>query len=151
ASVAGGRECELMLQCGRPILDDGGVARVHALARRAVDWAALVRMALHHGLLAFLARHLTTMPDAVPPPVLDHLTSFMRKNANQNRFLLGEVGRLVAALGERGITAVPVSGVVSGAVIYDDPTLSGDQQSQLLLRPGSGARAASLLGALGYP
>ena len=144
-------EDELILCGARLRLGPREVRHLRRLLHGDLDWDHLLKMAVRHGVIPLLHRHLKTMgPEAVPPAVLEHLQDRARQIALENAHLTGELLRILAWCEAQGIAAVPFKGSVLAAWIYGDISLRPFGDLDILIRRDDLRRAKTLLLSHGY-
>ena len=118
------REVELMLCCARTRISPQIRLRVKELATEDVDWQAFLQLATSHGVrpLVYETLHATCW-EALPESVQRELTHFYSANSAKNRFLAGELLRILQLFEDENILAVPFKGPVLAAVLYDNLAL----------------------------
>jgi hypothetical protein len=145
------REQELLLCCARVCADEATAARIRDLARDALDWNYLFKMAHRHSVLPLLFRQLSAHARAeVPPAQFRRLREQYRDNAARNLLLAGELTRIVKLFEAEGVRVVPYKGPVLAACAYGDLTLRTFVDLDILVRKLDVARAKELLIAQGF-
>jgi hypothetical protein len=116
-------EIALLLSCSRVTIDSRHAQRIKELSRN-IDWNYLLGLAGRHGLIPILFHHLNSIcPEAVPRPVLSKLQDHFSANLGHNRFLTGEMLRVLSLFENHGILAVPFKGPVLTSSVYGDLSL----------------------------
>src|SRR6185369_15472495 len=84
-------------------------------------WTWLVDKALEHGVAALLFRGLTEVASGeVPPEISGAAAVFLLSQREQNQKLAVELVRILAALKERGVAAMPFKGPLLAETVYGD-------------------------------
>lgn len=144
-------EVELILSCARLRVEQRGVERVQASARRELDWDLLVRMAYAHGMVPLLYHVLSTAcAEAVPREALEQLRDYFRTNARRNLALASELVRLLALFRARDIRAIPFKGPIIAATAYRDLMLRPIGDLDILVSEQELPRATEVLVSQGY-
>jgi len=132
--------------CVRP---GTGAERVEAVAARlseATDWDRLLQLAAHHRVRGPLYRGLMSFsPDRVPADVQDGLESTARAAALQNKFLIGEMGRVQSLLADAGVQSLAFKGPVLAYRVYQDGRYRHTRDIDLMVPPADFEHAKSLL------
>jgi hypothetical protein len=141
----------LLLQCGRADLSPGRAVDVRALVDGGLDWNRVLTLAARHGLRALLYRHLTRLaPAGVPAAVLAALKDYAEKNSAFGLLLTAELLRLLAALEEHGVEAMPFKGPALAQSLYGHLALRQFCDLDILVREADVWRASVVLEAQGF-
>ncbi len=116
-----------------------------------VDWDRLLLLAERHGLLPLLNEHLTRIkPNALPPHWQQFVARYVEAAAVSGLELTAELVRIIRAMSERGITAVPYKGPVVAKQLYGNLALRMFGDLDLLVRERELVAAAAVLERCGY-
>lgn len=128
-----------------------GVADPNGGAAPALNWNAVLRLALSHRVLGLLGRHLSARAwKDVPAPVRAEIQShFMRLAAHSNA-LKQELGRVSHLLESAGIPVVSFKGVTLALAAYGNAVVRPSADLDLLVSRAHALRARGLLNAAGY-
>ena len=149
--VLTGAEKDLLLCCARTTMDADSAARIRSLLRDDIDWSALLRHALRHGVMPLLYRSLSsTCPDAVPKFFLEQLRDSFYANAAHNTLFARELLSLLRLLETHGIPALPFKGPALAASVYGNPALRQFGDLDILVREHDAERARDFLLSKGY-
>lgn len=144
-------EFQLLLVCARTRLDSALNAQLGALVGAGPDWKTVLESARHHGVTPLVHRHLSRLGSPlVPAPVLADLGSYARKNAVHNLALAHALLRILAALKEEGVEAVPYKGPTLAGGAYGDVSLRSFKDLDIIVQPQDFDLAAATLQGLGY-
>jgi hypothetical protein len=144
-------ETEIVLCCARVTLDPPARDRLAALLAGPVDWPGLLRIAVHHGVLPLVCRHLEPgVVGPVPRAVRDVLRERFRSNLVRNVMLAQELARLVNLLEARGIAALPYKGPLLALAAYGDLGLRSFSDLDIVVERRHVLETARLLGEQGY-
>jgi len=144
-------DLRLLVLCARTRLDDASAAQLRALALAGPDWEGVLEGARHHGIMPLLHRHLSGLgAPLVPASVLAELGLYARTNAVHNLMLAHALLRILAALTERGVEAVPYKGPALAESAYGDVSLRSFKDLDIIVQPQDFGRAADALQSLGY-
>jgi hypothetical protein len=144
-------EGELLLHCARAKLSDETAARVAELARGALDWDLVFRLAIRHGTIPRLHLHLSaTAPAVAPPTVMARIRAQYEYNSFRNLTHARELIRLLGVLESGGVEALAYKGPTLAAHVYGDLSHRQFGDLDLLVRPHDAARAMALLAEQGY-
>lgn len=113
---------QVLLDVARVELQPEGRARLQAALAEGLAWEPLLEAAVWHGVESLLFVHLRDLEVAAPAPVLARLQDRYRATARRNLYLTVELNRVLAALGDAGIRAMPFKGPVAAAH-YGNPAL----------------------------
>src|SRR5690606_15488250 len=121
--------------------------------RRAVgevdDWQAFVETAEAHRILPLVTKRLGA-GDAVPPDARALLNQRARHHALRALRYTAELNRLIGALAEYGVTALPLKGPALAHLLYGDVALRQFADLDVLVRPSDAATAVGAVLGLGY-
>ena len=112
-------EHQLLLLCTR-LAGNGKIGKqIKALAEQGPRWDILTAQARAHGVLPLVYTHLHKHAwDWVPPAAQQHLREYTEQNTKKNLRLAGELVRVLAALEQAGIAALPYKGPSLEQEIY---------------------------------
>ena len=117
ATAPFGPEVALLLQAGaRPAHFKR--ERLTPLLAQRIDWARVLSLARRHGLLPLLYWHLKDCQADLPGEVRSTLETYFQLNAARNVFLTKELLRILQALADHGLEAVPFKGPVLAELAY---------------------------------
>ena len=140
-------EFELVLGCARSIIQPGAAAPL--TVPPGVDWGRVQALALGHGLLPPVRRHLTDL-GALPASAQDGFARLHAGIVARSARLVQELGLVVAALDAAGVECLVYKGPALAAQVFGDPRARAFQDLDLLVRPGDLAQARRVLFAAGY-
>lgn len=122
-----------------------------ALNAEEMDWPALVRTAIQHGLAPLLWHVISQFAadSRIPPEVAACLERIAGANACRNAVMLRETARLSRALQDAGIRCMALKGVGLAITVYPDPALRNFADIDLLVDPENYAAAGRIAQALG--
>ena len=145
------REFRLLLACARvqPTREDE--AAIRGMLIHGIDWTLFARTAMEHGLAALAGRTLNCVtPDMVPDEIRDALRANVDQTRQKNRGLFDELARVIEALADNGVEAIPFNGPVLAFQAYGDLGLGMFGDPRILIRDLDLARTMATLGGLGY-
>ena len=132
-------------------MDERHAGVIRELSRTALDWEVLAAHGRRHSVFPLLYRQLAAVvPHAVPPDSLHRLKELYQGNAARNLFLLGELERVLHALAEDGVTAIPYKGPVLAIAGYGDLSLRRFVDLDVIVQRADVERAIVTLTRLGY-
>ena len=144
-------EIELLLCCARTSQDPGRADRIHTLLRKGINWEYILPLAERHGVAPLLYWNLNaTCPEAVAEDVMAQLRVHFHANGRRNLVLTGELLKILDALEEREIPAIPYKGPVLATVAYGNLALREFGDLDLLVRKDDAMKAREVLSSLGY-
>ena len=135
----------LLLDCLRRVLSGEPAPR----PLPAVRWDAFVHLAREEGVLQWFAQS-PCLKAVLPSAVVDAARRERIANAQRHLMLSSELLRLLAALREARVDALPFKGVVSAVQLVGDASLRPSGDLDLIVRECDFARARALLMELGY-
>jgi hypothetical protein len=144
-------ELELLLACVRPYNDDADDHRIEAIVRRKIDWTYLVRTALAHGVSPLVARRLgVAHSERIPDDIRKAFDHHLLDNRDRNVVLADALFRILDALRDRDVVALPFKGQTLGAIAYGEFAMRRAGDLDILLREEDLASAWQVLESLGY-
>jgi hypothetical protein len=144
-------EAELLLLCASSRMESERADRIKALVRKNVDWTYLLRMAGRHRVMPLLYWNLNAVcPEDIPKSTLDELRAHFYANGQRNLILTGELLKILDALKEREVLAIPYKGPVLATVAYGNLALREFGDLDLLVRKEDALKARGVLTSLGY-
>jgi len=144
-------EHQLLLWCARTRLDEQARASIGRLTQAGVDWDYFFLTASQHGLLGLLYRQTQNVcPDSPPPWALEFLRDCSQRTAERNRYLTGELLRILGRFRANKIRAVPFGGPILVAAAYADFSLRESKSLAFTISAEQVTSAKELLLADGY-
>ena len=144
-------ELQLLLACARVLPSQADEAAVRQILDENIDWAQFVRKALGHGLAELAGQTLARVaPDRVPDDILDAFRGTLDQTCKKNNALFNELARLIEALANAGIAAIPFKGPVLALQAYGNIGLRVFGDFDFLVRDADMAPAVEILLSLGY-
>lgn len=145
-------EARLLLAAARAATgDDKDEEWMAVLSRGEIAWEKLLAAVEDHGLRPLLWRLLgTTIPDSIPPKILDDLRQSFQANLGRNLELTGELWKILRLFAEHGIAAVPFKGPTLAVLAYGDLAWRQFNDLDVLVDRADLARAGELLQKRGY-
>jgi Uncharacterised nucleotidyltransferase len=145
------REFQLLLACATVLPNREDEAAIREMLIRGVDWTLFARTAMEHGLAALAGRTLNCVaPDMVPDEIGDALRANLDLTRQKNRALFDDLVRVIDALADDGVEAIPFNGPVLAFQAYGDLGLGRFGDPHVLIRDLDLARTMATLGGLGY-
>ena len=114
-----------------------------------LDWDRLERLAGRHRLGPLLWRWVSGCP-AVVPALAERLEQGYLENAARNLYVQAELTRVLGALDEAGVAAMPLKGAALIESVYPDAALRVMRDLDILVRAGDAERAQAAVVDLGY-
>ena len=138
----------LLLDCLRAIAAD----TAPELAQDAdPGWIAFIRLALQHQVCGLAATALARLPPGrVPPPITALLQAHAREILAHRAVSLAELTRLLAALEDAAIPAMPIKGPALHQRVFADIPAGPSRDLDILIRRADAEAATSVLRACGY-
>lgn len=144
-------EFRVLLSACRVFLDVEKPSHLEALLQQGPDWNRLLSLANRHGVMPLLYRSVSQgCPQAVPQEWLMRLRMLYMQNAARSYRMTAELLRVLNALKEAGIRAVPLKGPVLAQTVYGDVAMRQFSDLDVLVAPEDVERALSIMQACGY-
>ncbi|MHC1688632.1 MAG: nucleotidyltransferase family protein [Methanothrix sp.] len=144
-------EFQVLLSACRVFLGTEEPARLEARLAQGPDWDSLLRLANRHGVMPLLYRSISkNCPQAVPQEWLRRLMLQYMQNAARNMKMTGELLRILDALKEAGIKAVPLKGPVLAQQVYGDVALRQFSDLDIMVVPVDVETALGIIQTRGY-
>lgn len=145
------REAQIILTGSRVGLEAGEAQELRELLEGPVDWAALLTLAIPHGVLPLIFRNLSAAAsDRVPASLLGQLGSHAERIRERNERALAELARILQKLRGAGIEAIPYKGPVLQQTVYGELALREFADLDLMVPREQAIAAAEILQANGY-
>jgi putative nucleotidyltransferase-like protein len=139
----------LLLAHGSMSADARDEARI--ILGREIGWSRILRQATANGLLPLVTRNLRQLGfPGVPTPVRAELETSYRRNAIRNVLMRGELIRVLKALGQVGVRAVPLKGLALAESLYGDMSLRTCSDLDVLVPRRAVGQVFEVLRAEGY-
>jgi hypothetical protein len=144
-------EAELLLLCLRSHFGLDVRARIAELLKQDLRWNDFIRKAGQAGVMPLVCDSLLRdLRDQVPSDPRQILLRGFQTNEARNRFLTGELLRLLDLLERRDIAVIPLKGPVQAEVLYGNVALRQVGDLDILVRREDCPRALEALLAEGY-
>jgi predicted O-linked N-acetylglucosamine transferase (SPINDLY family) len=144
-------EFRLLLACARALPSHADEAAIREMLIDGIDWTRFTRTAMEHGLAALAGRTLNrVVPDMMPDEMRDAFRANVDQTRQKNRALFNDLARVIEALADIGVEAIPFKGPVLAFQAYGDLGLSMFGNPHVLIRDVDLARTMATLGGLGY-
>ncbi len=125
--------------------------RARQSLRQIRDWDALVRLAMHHGVLPLVHRYLTAeCGSEFPAEAAAKFRLQDQLNVLHNRHLTNELARYLRAFAQAGVRAIWFKGPILASLAYGDIGLRQFSDLDLLIAKSDLATVAEILIAAGY-
>lgn len=145
-------EHEVLLLCGRAVLEPSQAARLRSLAGSGLDAEYLLSTAHRHRMLPLLWRHLSeTCPESLPPGIMSEIGRRCQDHVRFSLTAARELLRILAEFQRNGVPALPFKGPVLSQWAYRDPALRQFFDLDLFVHPRDALRAKSVLEGMGFP
>jgi putative nucleotidyltransferase-like protein len=123
--------------------------------RKPLNWASLLQLAEHHGLVPILYQSLSSVSSEVPSPNLSLLNLSLLKesyqtNLHRTLFLARELIRVLDHFEALGIDVLPYKGLALAEALYGDIALRQAGDIDLLIRSRDLSRIKAALKEVGY-
>ena len=144
-------ELSLLLGCARAGGAQEKQAIIEQLLADGIDWTSFAQKALEHGFASFCAHTLARLaPDHIPDDILDAFDALVDQTSRANRALFDELARLLDALAENGIDAIPFKGPLLAIQVFGDLGLRQFADLDFLVQAEDLAKTIATLNSLGY-
>ena len=151
-SPAASSEERVLLECSRGRLNAQSTSTIAALIASGLDWTKLIALALHHRVAPALLAPLTqaSVCSLVPGEILAALQHYGSATKERNRYLASELGTILSALADAGVSALPFKGVLLAEMLYGDLGQRPPGDLDFLVRQRDVTRACDVLVSRGY-
>jgi Uncharacterised nucleotidyltransferase len=145
------REMHFLIDCARAAVEPERATRINHFATDGVDWHRLLKLARRNGLAPLLFYHLNKICAAnVPTSTFEVLRDYYQKNCAFNLLLTGELVRLLKALNDNGISAIPYKGPAIALKLYGHVALRQFCDLDILVRADDVWKVDRLMLAQGF-
>ncbi len=116
------------------------------------DWEALIRLARRHGMGPLVFAHMAEagLLSMLPTHIAAEFKEAYCQSLIANRVMQEDLAAVLTAFTARGISAIPIKGILLAERYYGDPALRPASDMDLLVPRADLARAAPILEYLGY-
>jgi hypothetical protein len=144
-------EFRVLLSACRVFLGTEEPEKLEGLLQQGPEWERLLALSNRHGVMPLLYRSVSqNCPQAVPAEWLARLRMQYMMNAARNMKMTAELLRILDALKEAGIKAMPLKGPVLAQQLYGDVTLRQFSDLDILVAPEDLVNAVEILANRGY-
>ncbi len=144
-------EMTLLVLASRPIAIPVDIARIQELLAQPLDWTALVRSAMQHGVTPQAFNRLLQVGEAqLPEDIAQAARAHIEQLRTRNRELIAELIAILDALEAASIEAIPLKGPVLAHLVYGDTMIRPCRDLDFLLRRADIDRAFEALRGLCY-
>jgi hypothetical protein len=144
-------EIDLLL-CGvQTCMNPSTTDRIRTLLREHIDWGYVLHTARRHRVMPLLYLRLNTIcPNAVPKAVFSQLRNDFYANTGRNRFLTGELLKLLSLFNAHLIEALPYKGPALATSAYGNLALRQFDDLDLLIHKRDIQKAKDTMTSEGY-
>lgn len=114
------------------------------------DWDEFLKAAEHHGVLALVAKNVTSQARHLPSPIQQSLRSTYAGSLRRNLWFAGELMRILHYFAQKQVLALPYKGPVLAQAAYGDLALRTFSDLDLLIAPRDFDRARQALAEIEY-
>jgi len=144
-------ETELLRLCAASSLPEERRLRLQALSRKPLDWDFFLEQAVLHRVLSLVYKAFSSgAVNGLPHETKEKLRSLYFNNLARNMAAEKELRRILEALSESGVSAVPYKGPVLAESAYGELGLRQFNDLDVLIRESDLEAAVSVLLGLGY-
>jgi hypothetical protein len=141
----------LLVLASRPFATPTDIADIHELLAQPLDWTALVRSAMRHGVTAQAFARLNEVAESELPADIAHASrAHIDHLRTRNRELIVELFAILDAFEAASIDVIPLKGPLLAHLVYRDATIRACQDLDFLVRQGDVERAIAVLHELAY-
>lgn len=115
-----------------------------------IGWFRILQQAKANGVVPVVTRNLQQLGFPVPTQVRAELETGYRRNAIRNVLMRDELIRVLKALGQVGVRAVPLKGLALAESLYGDMSLRTCSDLDVLVPRGAVGQVFEVLRAAGY-
>lgn len=132
-------------------MDEPSRERIRSVLSQNLDWSHILAAAARHGIQPLLYWHLSHFEESlVPSSLIKTLYDAFEQNAIWNLRVLFELQRILRALNEHKVTAVPIKGSAVAFTLYKHIGLRHSLDVDILILPEDAPQALRVLRALDY-
>jgi putative nucleotidyltransferase-like protein len=144
-------ETRLLLLLARGSMSAEARDEARIILGREIGWSRILRQATANDLVPLVTRNLQQLGfPGVPTQVRTELETSYRRNAIRNVLMRGELIRLLKALGQVGVRAVPLKGLALAESLYGDMNLRTCSDLDVLVPRRAVGQVFEILRAEGY-
>ena len=143
-------EFALLLACCSVGKRETRDSEVQSVVKGALDWARVLELGEHHGVLPQVYQALRERAAGAPPEILDELASRYDQNVRRNLRFTAELFRVLDCLEAVGISAIPHKGPALTQLLYGDLAMRDFSDLDVLVPREEVLRAKEALRGLGY-
>jgi hypothetical protein len=115
-----------------------------------LDWAEVLGIAEHHGVLPLVARNLIEVNRRLPPDAERSLRSSYEANLQRSLWFAAELTRILKHLQSRRLKVVPFKGPVLAEMVYHDLGLRSFSDLDFFVSPADFEMTKQALAEMGY-
>jgi Uncharacterised nucleotidyltransferase len=150
AGIGRRAEIELLVMASRPYTDQAAREKIASLASSSIDWQYVRMQAARHGISALVYFNLCSAGIPRHTADIERLARMARASANRSLYLLGELVKILAALEDQQIAAIPLKGPVLAVTTYGDVSRREFSDLDILIQERDIARARDMLASMGF-
>jgi len=144
-------ETQLLVLASRPFATPTDTADIHELLAQPLDWTALVRSAMRHGVTAqAFARLLEVAESELPADIAHASRAHVEHLRTRNRELIVQLFAILDAFEAASIDVIPLKGPLLAHLVYRDATIRVCRDLDFLVRQADVERAIAVLHELAY-
>lgn len=144
-------EISILLACIRFYLGTITVDELKVVLTETLDWKTLIQTSIDQGVMPILYESLKAIEEQhIPPTVIVQLQTLNRMNGLNNISSLQELLKILAALKQDNIDAIPFKGPILASYAYGNVALRQYNDLDILVKPQDFWRAKAVLMTLGY-
>jgi hypothetical protein len=140
----------LLCACAHSVNDAAAARQLRQLPLESIEWEAMPRRFVIHGLTILAASHLATVRHAVPPATWNQIHAQALAARASALALVAELTRILHALEADSVDALPFKGPLLGLDAYGDLAARPFVDLDILVSPEDLDRAMATLTRLGY-
>ena len=144
-------ETRLLLLLARGSASADTLAEIRGILGQEIGWSRILQQAQANDVVPLVTRNLQQLGfPGVPTQIRAELETSYRRNALRNVLLRGELIRVLKALGQARVRAMPLKGVALAESLYGDMSLRTCSDLDVLVPRGAVVQVFEVLRAEGY-
>lgn len=149
--VSGQAEMRLLLLLARGSPSPDTLDEIRKILGQEIGWSRILQQAKANGLVPLVTRNLQQLGFfGVPTHIRAELETSYRRNAIRNVLIRDELVRVLKALGQARVRAVPLKGLALAESLYGDMSLRTCSDLDVLVPRGAVGQVFDVLRAEGY-
>lgn len=143
------REERLVLLISGPVLSKDTIDTCNEMIRKGIDWRVFLSRCDTARTSSIVYRNLRHNID-LPDDIKERLKLRYLNSLRHNLILMNEIKRIISAMREGGVMAIPLKGPVASVQVFGDIAVYTGSDIDILVRPSDLNRAKRILIEMGY-